>query len=196
MEVPIRITFKNLSRSDAFVAYIHELVDRLHRFYPKLISLQVMLEMPHRRHHKGNLYWVRVILRVPGADLVAKASKKALIPYRDLRVAIQSAFLAVRRDLEDHLRRQRGKTKRHAAASTATVVRLIPGRGEYGFLQTPDGREVYFHSHSVLNDQYGALREGSQVRFQEEKGEFGPQASTVELLPERSGPRQIPIQEK
>jgi cold shock CspA family protein len=49
----------------------------------------------------------------------------------------------------------------------------------YGFLETPDGRELYFHEHSVLDGGFPELEVGSEVRFIEEPGEKGPQATTV-----------------
>jgi cold shock CspA family protein len=49
----------------------------------------------------------------------------------------------------------------------------------YGFLETPDGREIYFHRHSVLHPGFDRLAIG-RVLFVEEPGE-GPQASTVAI---------------
>ena len=51
----------------------------------------------------------------------------------------------------------------------------------YGFLETPGGREIYFHKNSVLDGGFGRLKIGTAVRFAEEEGEKGPQASTVRL---------------
>jgi cold shock CspA family protein len=64
-------------------------------------------------------------------------------------------------------------------------VRLYPGSAfneGYGFLMTPDGRELYFHRHSVLHDDFERLAVGTEVRFEEEEGEKGPQASTVQVV--------------
>jgi cold shock CspA family protein len=58
------------------------------------------------------------------------------------------------------------------------VTRLFPWEG-YGFLTSADGREIYFDRRSVLNDAFDRLAEGIQVRYVEESGEQGPQASTV-----------------
>ena len=44
---------------------------------------------------------------------------------------------------------------------------------------TGDGREIYFHRNSVLNGRFDRLERGAKVRFIEEMGEKGPQASTV-----------------
>ena len=63
----------------------------------------------------------------------------------------------------------------------ALLKSLLINEG-YGFLKTPDGREVYFHRNSVLDGRFEDLTLGSEVRFVEEVGEKGPQASTVALV--------------
>jgi cold shock CspA family protein len=63
----------------------------------------------------------------------------------------------------------------------ARVTRLYPEEG-YGFLTTPGGREIYFHRASVLNGGFDRLTIGSEVRFTEEPGEEGPQASSVQIV--------------
>ena len=60
----------------------------------------------------------------------------------------------------------------------AWVSRLFPEGGD-GFLQTSDGREIYFHRNSVRHGDFDHLTVGMEVRFAEEQGEKGPQASTV-----------------
>ena len=95
-----------------------------------------------------------------------------------IRVPIDSD--AARRRLEDYARRQRGAVKSHEETHRARVSRLFPEAG-YGFLETPDGREIYFHRHSVLHPGFDRLAVGTEVRFVEEAGEKGPQASTVAI---------------
>jgi cold shock CspA family protein len=53
---------------------------------------------------------------------------------------------------------------------------------DYGMIKMPDGRQIYFHRNSVLDGAYDKLIEGSEVRFVEEAGDEGPQASTVILI--------------
>jgi cold shock CspA family protein len=72
---------------------------------------------------------------------------------------------------------------------------LVPGRvarfiaGEpYGFIETQDGREVYFHRNSVANGQFEALRIGDHVRVSIAEGQQGPQASAVHLAGEKASP--------
>jgi cold shock CspA family protein len=98
--------------------------------------------------------------------------------YRDIQVALRDAFDSARRQLEDYVRRQRRDVKAHEIAPHARVSQLFPKEG-YGFLTTPDGREIYFHRHSVLHDEFDQLQIGTEVTFVEEEGKKGPQASTV-----------------
>jgi cold shock CspA family protein len=100
---------------------------------------------------------------------------------KHLEVAVREAFHAVRRRLEDHARRRRGDIKTHERMPEARVTKLFPVEG-YGYIETPDGREFYFHANSVLNNRFKSLKLGSKVSFTEEAGEKGPQASTVHLI--------------
>ncbi len=79
--------------------------------------------------------------------------------------------------IEDYVRELRGAVKTHEAAALGRV-RLEPEL-DYGFLETPDNREIYFHRNSVLGPGFDKLEIGAEVRFVEEEGEQGPQASTV-----------------
>jgi cold shock CspA family protein len=58
------------------------------------------------------------------------------------------------------------------------VLRLVP-QEDYGIIQSSTGKEVYFHRNSVLHDDFDSLTVGCEVRYAEEAGEKGPQASTV-----------------
>jgi cold shock CspA family protein len=56
---------------------------------------------------------------------------------------------------------------------------FLPHRHRGGFLESDDGREIYFHRNSVLDGAFPRLEIGAQVSFAEEAGDKGPQASTV-----------------
>jgi len=60
------------------------------------------------------------------------------------------------------------------------VVRLFPDDG-YGFIETADGQEVYFHRNSVVEGDFAKLAVDSEVRVEIAYGESekGPQATTV-----------------
>ncbi len=96
-------------------------------------------------------------------------------------MALNDAFKRARRRLQDHARRMRGEVKSHEAPPIATVKRFDEAGG-FGFLETQDGREIYFHKNSLLNGSSLPVAPGTRVTFFEEMGEKGPQASTVRLL--------------
>jgi len=74
----------------------------------------------------------------------------------------------------------RGKVKHHEVAPTAIVKKIKTEEG-YGFLESADGREIYFHRNSVQDPGFDSLKLGMCVSFAEEEGEDGPQASRVIL---------------
>jgi cold shock CspA family protein len=100
--------------------------------------------------------------------------------HRYGRVAIHEAFDAARRRLEDFAREQRGAVKAHEVPSHGEVVAISNVDG-YGFIQAGEQR-LYFHRASVLDDAFDDVTVGTPVTFVEEKGEKGPQASTVRVL--------------
>ena len=61
------------------------------------------------------------------------------------------------------------------------MISLHPGEG-YGRIEALGGQVIYFHRNSVLKKAFDKLEIGSEVRFAEEAGEQGPQASSVTLV--------------
>jgi ribosomal subunit interface protein len=181
MQIPLQVTFRGLPPSDAFEARIRERASKLERFHGRITSCHVVVEAAHRHRHKGNLYNVRIDLRVPGGELVVSREPPECDSHQDPYVALRDAFDAAVRQLEDHLRRQRGKVKNHEIPAHGRVLgtSLVDG---YGFLETPEGVEVYFHENAVVDGSFAELAPGSQVRFvlAEGEGEQGPQASSVQ----------------
>jgi len=177
MQVPLQIAFHNLERSDAIEELIEEKVAWLERYYDRITSCRVVVEAPHRHHRQGNPHQVRIDLTVPGGEIIINREEKH-DQGQDLYVVIREAFDVARRRLEDHISRMRNEVKSHEPAPHARVATLFPDEG-YGFIETIDGREIYFHQNAVLNGDFNHLQVGSFVTFVEESGEKGPQASTV-----------------
>ncbi|MDD4617328.1 MAG: HPF/RaiA family ribosome-associated protein [Alphaproteobacteria bacterium] len=193
MDKPLEITFRNLDRSEAVTSIIKEKYSHLARFYRHLISLNVKLDMPHRRHRRGNHYRITIEAVVPGNILVASRSSEAIDRHEMPLPTINDAFAAITRKLEDYARIQRDDIKRHDMPVLGRVIELFP---EYGFIRLADDREVYFHKNSVVHPGFGSLDVGAPVRVVIAEGEssIGPQASTVEaihpmdLVDERTSP--------
>jgi ribosomal subunit interface protein len=181
MKLPVQITVRNASVSDVVKNEIRDRVDKLEQFSNNIMGCRVTVDSPHRHQHQGMQYTVQIDLTVRGAELVFKRQ-----PHEDVYVAIRDAFDAARRQLEEYERRLRGDVKSHEVPSQARVVKLFPDEG-YGFLEASEGYEIYFHRNSVLGDAFDRLTVGTEVRFVEEEGEKGPQASTVVIARKRRG---------
>lgn len=179
MQVPAEISFHNMDASPAIEARVREKIAELEeRFHDRMTACRVVVEAPHRHGHKGKLYAVKIDISVPGKEIVISRAGPKNHAHEDVYVAIRDAFSAARRRLEDHTRTRRGKVKVHEVPPHGRVAKLFDHEG-YGFIETPDGQEVYFHRNSVLNDGFGALQVGDEVRFSDEMGDKGLQASTV-----------------
>ena len=181
MEQPLQITFRDIPHSDAVEAGIREKAAKLEQFCDRIMSCRVVVEAPHGHHHRGKLYHVRVDLTVPNAEIIVNRSPSEHHAHEDVYVAIRDAFDATRRQLQSYVRKQRGKVKSHELPHHGKVSSLVPG-GDYGRIQTSDGRDIYFHRNSVINGDFDALETGNEIRFTEEAGEDGPQASTVHII--------------
>ncbi|MEY5098104.1 MAG: hypothetical protein RJA36_823 [Pseudomonadota bacterium] len=180
-QLPLQVTFRNLERSDAVEDRIREKVEKLGSFHGGIMSCRVSVELLHRHHQQGKHFHVRIDLKVPGHELVAGREPDENHAYTDVYVAIRDAFDAMKRQLEDLARHQQGKVKTHEQPGHGQVSALDPDRN-CGRIATPDGRELYFHRNSLVADDYDQLQVGTQVRFSEEVGEEGPQASSVQIV--------------
>ncbi|RMD64255.1 MAG: ribosome-associated translation inhibitor RaiA [Alphaproteobacteria bacterium] len=113
MEFPLEITFHNMDRSSAVESVVRDKVAKLAHYYDRIVSCRVVIEAPHRHHHKGKLYAVRIDISVPGRELVVNRNGPQDHAHEDVYVAIRDAFKAAVRQLEDYARKIRGKVKKH-----------------------------------------------------------------------------------
>lgn len=179
MQSPVQIRYHGLPPSEALSAAIERRVEHLERLFGNITDCRVVVELAQHRHRKGNAYNVIIELHVPGDRLVVSRDPGDDPTHTDAYVAVRDAFDALDRRLQDYIRRLRNEVKSHTEPWTeGRVVRLEPG-GDHGFIATADGREVYFHENAVIGAELDDLREGDLVRFCEEAGQEGPQATTV-----------------
>jgi ribosomal subunit interface protein len=176
MQIPINITRRDIDLPPALEELIRSKAEKLERHYDGIIRCDVVVEGPGNRHATGGPYLVRLDISVPGHELVVNHQ-----PAEDLRGAIDAAFAAASRQVEEQSRLQRGEVKTNVTPPEGPVVGIFPDQG-YGFIAAADGREVYFHRNSVLAPGFDELEVGTRVRFHEEQGDQGPQASTVEIV--------------
>jgi cold shock CspA family protein/ribosome-associated translation inhibitor RaiA len=178
MQSPLQLSWRGLEPTPEMVEAIHTRVQKLERAFPELIGCRVLVEVPHHRHRKGNLYHLRVELAVPGPDIIVDRAPQEHQPSESFRVAVTETFKAARRQLEDCAQVRHREVKVPEEAPTGRVSMLFPYEG-YGFIRDAVGQDIYFSSNSLVNMAFDEIEEGDEVRFVEEGGALGPQASTV-----------------
>src|SRR6187455_2027021 len=139
MQIPVEVTFKEIEHSTAVEARIRELAARLERVFDRVIRCDVVVETPHRHQNKGRQFHVRVRLTVPGGELVVSHDPGPDGAHEDVYVALRDAFLASRRQLEDHVRKLRRETKVHDGEDrTHGRVSFLDVEKEWGWIEPDD----------------------------------------------------------
>ncbi|MBD3298761.1 MAG: HPF/RaiA family ribosome-associated protein [candidate division Zixibacteria bacterium] len=183
MQVPLELTFRDVTKTEDIENLVHQKVDALHRVCDHLTSCRVAIEKPQRDQRTGSPFRVRIDIHVPpGHEIIAKREPGESDTHAPLDSVIRDTFDAAQRQLKRLVERQQGEEKSHPEQeAVALVARLFPNE-DYGFLQTVDGRDVYFHRNAVTNDDFDRLELGTGVHFVEVQGDEGPQASTVRIV--------------
>lgn len=185
MQRPLEIAFRDLDPSDFIRNLVEERVERLARFHPHIIGCRVVVEAPHRSAAGHNPpIGISVEVDVPARPrIIARGAEEQRSMKGDHLVAINRAFEAVERQLEELRHKQRGEIKRHEnAGQTGSVVRLVPEQ-DYGFIEIAGGPELHFTRSAVVDGGFDQLKVGTMVQVTRAvaDGPMGPQASFVAL---------------
>jgi len=121
MQTPLQITVRNIEHSDALETRIRDKAQKLEEFCKHIMSCRVVVEAPHKHHHQGKQFNVRIEIGVPGNEIVVNRDH-----HEDVYVALRDAFNAAKRQLEDYARKIRGDVKTHEPKRTAEYDRSIP----------------------------------------------------------------------
>lgn len=180
MQTAVQIDFQGMEPRESLRATIFEHVADLEDRFGRITGCRVVLKAPGQHHRTGGLYEVHIRLTLPDGKEVDIGQTPHLDErHADIHFAVNDAFKRARRQLQDRVRRLQGRVKAHEGQPIGTVKKL---QDDFGFLDTDDGREIYFHRNSVRDGGFSRLRVGTRVSFAEEVGEKGPQASTVHVL--------------
>jgi ribosomal subunit interface protein len=106
MQIPLQIAARGIELGDETEALIRRYAEKLERYYDRIMGIRVMVEVPQRQMGEPIMHNVRCDITVPGGEVVVKRQSHA-----ELHTAIQRAFEAARRRLQDYARRQRGEVK-------------------------------------------------------------------------------------
>jgi len=61
-----------------------------------------------------------------------------------------------------------------------TIKRLVSDKG-FGFVQTADGTEYFFHQSACVGVRFDDLREGQALTFDKGQGPKGPRAENIRV---------------
>jgi hypothetical protein len=182
MEIPLELAFHGLDHSDWAETEIRKRVGKLVRLHDRMTAVRVRVELEGRQHRTGNLFVVRIEMRLPGsADLVvSQEPHRAKQKYREptLRTAIRDAFEAAERQLLDTKRQMNGDVRSHEAEMRGQISQLFPDQ-DRGFLINNAGSQLYFTRDALMRGDFDNLRPGDPVYYVEITGDTGPIAKKV-----------------
>ncbi|HXR90318.1 MAG TPA: HPF/RaiA family ribosome-associated protein [Steroidobacteraceae bacterium] len=180
MKLPLQITFRHMEPSAALEARIRKLAGQLERFSSHITRCHVIVEPPSHHQHQGALFDFTVDVTLSGEEIAIRAHP-ADRSHEDPYVALRDVFAAARRKVQDYARKRRRDVKTHATPAHGRISELDTARG-FGRIETEEGRIVYFHHNSLVGARFKDLATGVQVRFCEEPGDLGPQATSVHVI--------------
>jgi ribosomal subunit interface protein len=183
MQSPFEIRFTNMERSVAVDEAVRARVERLEQFFDGITSCRVFVDASHLSQRKGNLFEVRIEVRVPGTELAVNNKPGDVNAHEDVHVAIRDAFNAMERRLKKWKQQVRGQPKAHEAPLQGRIVEIHPEEG-FGQIGTTDGRLIYSHKNAVIAGGFSELKQGDPVELVVRYGESdkGPRASTVRAI--------------
>lgn len=125
MQNPLQITVRDMAHSPALDENIRGRVAKLEQYFSPIISCRVLAEAPHKHHHQGRQFTVRVDLVLPGKTIVVNHDHD-----EDVYVAVREAFNAAKRQLEDYAQIRRGETRQRRVNGRAAPTQIEENENE------------------------------------------------------------------
>ena len=171
----LEIESRNVEMTPRWKREIETRMADLQRRHEDLIHGRVTLTK--NPHHKklANVAEALIVVTLPGRQTMTSRKED-----KTFEEAIRTAFDAMAIELRKN-RERRARTEVRTAPIPpfrGVICKLFPKEG-YGFILKEGGGEVYFHKHALQGLTFEELNDGTDVAFNIEEGEKGPQASTV-----------------
>ncbi|MFP3868626.1 MAG: cold shock domain-containing protein [Desulfobacteraceae bacterium] len=171
----IRISGRQVEILPEWREKIEAELDRLQKhYYDPIIHARV--EIIGSRHHRHGAFEIQLVISIPGDTITLTREGEFVLPL------IVEAFDALDLSLQEHSHIRQRMVKAHEDhAQSGKILRLFP-QEDYGFIETADGLEVYFHAHAVKQGSFDKLKIGEPVKLAWETGDKGPQAIWVRTM--------------
>jgi cold shock CspA family protein len=171
----VHIEGQNLEILPEWREKIEEELARLQKHYHDPI-LHARVEIIGTAHHRLGAFEVHLVISIPGDTITIRRQGEMVVPL------VVEAFDVLDRRLAEHAQVVQQQIKTHEEfAQNGRVVRLFLD-DSYGFIESDEGLEVYFHAHAVKKGKFSHLTPGTAVKFAQEAGDQGPQAIWVQPL--------------
>lgn len=175
----LRIDSRNIAMTPRWKNEIEARMEDLQRGHDDITHGRVTLTK--NRHHKKAALVAEavVVVTLPGRHTITSRKED-----KTFEEAIRDAFDAVAIQLREY-REKRGATEIRTEPIPplrGVISKVFPGKG-YGFILQEGGGEVYFHKNALQDLTFSELEDGTEVVFNVEPGEKGPQATTVHRTP-------------
>jgi ribosome-associated translation inhibitor RaiA len=115
--IPVQITFRHMESSPSVEARVRSLSQHLGSFSDRIQSCRVVVDTPHRHHHQGKVFNVKLQVALPGEDVVVDMERPQRDSHEDVYVVIRDAFDAAKKQLQQRIASLRGDDHRHDTLS-------------------------------------------------------------------------------
>lgn len=95
MQKKLQIVFRGIDQSDAIESAIHKKVEKIERQQDRIISCRVVLDAPHKHHHKGKLFQVTINTATSDGDISVSGENE------DIYIALRDTFNTTSRQLNE-----------------------------------------------------------------------------------------------
>jgi ribosome-associated translation inhibitor RaiA len=115
MQLPVKISYRGLEKSDQIYNLVLDYSARLERFCDHINRCDVAIEQTNHNHNKGNPYRCLIDVTVaPRHELVADEKQMDNSTHEPLKKVIHDAFKTMERELRRVVEKQRREIKTHA----------------------------------------------------------------------------------
>src|SRR3989440_3872883 len=115
MQLPVKISYRGLEKSDQIDNLVLDYAERLERFCDHINRCDIAIEQTNHTHQKGNPYRCRIDVTVaPRHELVADERQMDNVTHEPLKKVIHYAFNTMEREQRHIMEKQRRDIKTHA----------------------------------------------------------------------------------
>ncbi|HET9096942.1 MAG TPA: HPF/RaiA family ribosome-associated protein [Candidatus Baltobacteraceae bacterium] len=115
MAVPLQISYRDVTQSDALDQLIAAEAAKLERYFGRVLGCRVLVEHAHEHQRSGAPFQARITVNLPGEDVFVNGSADVddvLARFKDPALAVRDAFKKARRQMQDRIRVKREPASR------------------------------------------------------------------------------------